>query len=75
MKRNELTAKSVGAAMREARLDAGYSIQSLAELSGVNENTIANNELGKYAPGMLNLVRLADTLGLPLDDYVGRRLP
>ena len=73
--KNQITTDSIGLSMRRARLDAGLSIRELSVKSGVSENSISNHELGSYMPGLLNLVKLADALQLPVDDYIGRRIP
>ena len=60
------------AAMRRARKSAGMTIRELSEKSGVVEVSIYTYENGTRAPGLHNLVALADSLHLSLDAYIGR---
>ena len=62
-------------AMRRARLDAGLTQSELSQRSGVSEVAISSYELGTRTPRLPKLAALADALGLPLDEYVGRRVP
>lgn len=60
-------------AMTKARVERGWSRTVLADLSGVSTMSVYNYEAGKAVPGLLNLIALADTLGISLDEYVGRK--
>ncbi len=53
----------IGVRLRDQRKAVGLSITQLAQLLGVNRNTIANYESGKTEPSAYDLVRLADALG------------
>lgn len=68
-----LDAKQIGAAMRQARMLAGFSVRELADKSGMMESTIRSYEAGKTLPGLYNLMSIADALGLGLDELVGRK--
>ena len=68
-----LDAKQVGEAMKQARVLAGVSITELAEASGVVETSVRSYEAGRMLPGLWNLCRIADALGVGLDELVGRR--
>ena len=65
--------KSIGAAMREKREELGWSLSQVSSKSGLHENTIAGYEKDEHQPGLFNLVVLADTLGVGLDEYIGRQ--
>lgn len=64
--------KTMGEAMREKREELGWSLTRLGAKSGLHENTIAGYEKDEHLPGLFNLVVLADTLGISLDEYIGR---
>ena len=65
--------KSIGAAMREKREELGWSLSQVSSKSGLHKNTIAGYEKDEPQPGLFNLVVLADTLGVGLDEYIGRQ--
>lgn len=60
--------------MRLTRMDIGMSREELEERSGVSCRTIQSYETGKSFPGILNLIALADALGVSIDDYIGHRI-
>ena len=64
--------KTMGEAMRTKREELGWSLHRLAEKSGLHENTISGYEKDEHQPGLFNLTVLADTLGIGLDEYIGR---
>ena len=66
--------KSMGTAMREKREELGLSLSQVSSKSGLHENTIAGYEKDEHQPGLFNLVVLADTLGVGLDEYIGRQM-
>jgi transcriptional regulator with XRE-family HTH domain len=53
------------------RLKAGMSQQQLAMRSGVDICTISALETGKRDTGIYIVMRLAETLGVGLDEYLG----
>ena len=55
--------------LREAK---GLTQEALGALLGVNQSTIASWESGKKSPTLPNLVRMADYLGVTLDELMGR---
>ena len=65
---------TVHEAMREARLEAGWTVRYLSDISGVHPNNIYQYETGKVIPSIYNLIDLTDALGLTLDEYVGHRV-
>jgi putative transcriptional regulator len=72
----------LGATIREARLDAGYTQDELARTLGVQPATVARYELGLRTPSVESLLTIAQTLGLPItalipgaDDVRGADIP
>lgn len=63
---------TMGETMRKRREELGWSLAQLGAKSGLHENTIAGYEKDEHLPGLFNLVVLADTLGIGLDEYIGR---
>lgn len=66
--------KRIGKAMKIARGRKGFSREGLARESGVGVNNLYNYESGRTEPRLYNLVVLADTLGVSLDTYIGRKV-
>jgi len=59
----------VGARLRILRTSAGLSIRALAEMSGLNVNTLSLIENGKTSPSVSTLQQLAGALGLPITEF------
>lgn len=57
---------NVGRRLRELRTGQGLSIRSLAELSGLNFNTLSLIENEKSSPSVTTLQQLALALGVPI---------
>jgi transcriptional regulator with XRE-family HTH domain len=60
----------VGAALRDARVAAGWSMGELARRSGVSQPYISQVEHGKFSPSLTTLYRLAGALGVPTSSLV-----
>lgn len=58
--------------LKELRLKRGLTQQEIADLVHVNRVTYTNWEKGKREPCFVNLVNLADLLGVSLDWLFGR---
>lgn len=71
-KKQKMTVEDYGKSMRQHREDVGMSIWALGQMSGVHPNTISNYELGKNSPSLVNVIALADALGISIDEYIGR---
>lgn len=54
--------------VRARRLGNGQSIRQAAEAAGLSPATLSRVERGDYAPGRENLLRLADWLGVSVDE-------
>ena len=64
----------IGKQIKELRKKKGWSQQKLAEESGLSFNTITRIEQGiGDSPTLKTLVKLADTLGVGLDELAGRK--
>jgi transcriptional regulator with XRE-family HTH domain len=61
--------------MARARRARGLSQVKLALRAGVTPATIGNYETDKVAPGIMNLITLADALCISIDEYIGRTPP
>ena len=57
---------SVGKRLRDLRTSCGYSIKTLAEMSGLAVNTLSLIENEKSSPSVSTLEQLAKAMGIPL---------
>jgi transcriptional regulator with XRE-family HTH domain len=62
MKNNSTTHVDVGRRLRELRAEKGLSIRALAELSGLNVNTLSLIENDKTSPSVSTLQKVAEAL-------------
>jgi transcriptional regulator with XRE-family HTH domain len=60
----------LGEAIREARRDAGYSQEKLAEKADLSTVFISRIERGIESPSMDNVVKIARALGVRVKDLV-----
>lgn len=63
------TTIDVGARLRMLRAGAGLSIRALAEMSGLNVNTLSLIENGKTSPSVSTLQQLAGALGVQVTEF------
>jgi quercetin dioxygenase-like cupin family protein/predicted Fe-Mo cluster-binding NifX family protein len=59
----------VGRKLRELRIQSGFSLRTLAELSGLNVNTLSLVENGKSSPSVGTLQQVALALKVPLSAF------
>lgn len=60
--------------VKECRKQRGWTQQKLAEKTGLSFNTITKIEQGiGDSPTLKTLLKLADVLGVGLDELVGRK--
>lgn len=59
----------VGRKLRELRTKRGYSLRALAEISGLNVNTLSLVENGKSSPSVSTLQQLSTALGVPIATF------
>lgn len=63
---------TIGQAIKKARLDKGYSQYKLSIKSGISSQNISYWENEISFPTIINLIPIADALGVTLDELVGR---
>jgi transcriptional regulator with XRE-family HTH domain len=68
-------ASAVGARVRDRRLDRGWTLDELAERSGVSRRMVVNVEQGASNPSIATLLRLGDALGVGLPALVDVERP
>lgn len=65
----------IGDRIRELREERGMSLSVLASRSGVSKSYISNIERGiQKNPSLIIMKKLADTLGVPLEDLTAWKL-
>jgi transcriptional regulator with XRE-family HTH domain len=60
---------NVGQRLRELRAERSLSIRSLADLSGLNFNTLSLIENGKSSPSVSTLQQISTALGIPITAF------
>ncbi len=60
-----------GCEVRRRRLERGWTLETLADVSGVTPNYIGSIENGLRNPTLATMARLAKGLGVPLGDLLG----
>ncbi|MFZ6711618.1 MULTISPECIES: helix-turn-helix domain-containing protein [unclassified Undibacterium] len=63
-------AKRIGTALAKQRLNKGLTQEQVAELIGVEQETISRFERGATIPPLLRLIDLAELFKVPLDTLV-----
>lgn len=66
----EAIAVAIGRRVRQGRLDRGWTLDRLAQRSGVSRRMLVNVEQGAANPSIATLLRLADALGIALPSLV-----
>lgn len=61
---------ALGAAIRACRVRRDISQEALAHESGLHRTYVGGIERGERNPSYANLLRIADTLGLPLSQLI-----
>lgn len=70
-----MKAENIGARLREARLQRGMSLRSVAQELGVSASLISQVETGKTQPSVSTLYALVTHLGVSIDDLLGTARP
>ncbi|TXN29379.1 helix-turn-helix domain-containing protein [Lacisediminihabitans profunda] len=65
----------IGVRLREARLQRGMSLRSVAQSVGVSASLISQVETGKTQPSVSTLYALVNHLGVSMDDLMGVSTP
>lgn len=58
-----------GKRFREIRKKFGYTQEKMAEIAGIEPQSISKIESGKNFPLLTNLEKIADKLGIELEDF------
>lgn len=66
-----MPAEDIGARLREARLQRGLSLRSVAQSLGVSASLISQVETGKTQPSVSTLYALVSHLGVSMDELLG----
>ena len=61
----------IGARLREARLERGLSLRSVAQSLGVSASLISQVETGKTQPSVSTLYAMVNHLGVSMDELLG----
>lgn len=64
--------EAFAAALREIRRRAGLSQEDLARMVGVERTTVTKWESGHNEPALPVFAKIADVLGVPADELLGR---
>ncbi len=59
-----------GQRVRDARTSKGLSQEQLAEISGLHRTYVGTIERGERNPALLNILRIADSLGIDACELV-----
>lgn len=70
-----MQAENIGPRLREARLQRGMSLRSVAQELGVSASLISQVETGKTQPSVSTLWALVTHLGVSIDDLLGTTRP
>jgi ribosome-binding protein aMBF1 (putative translation factor) len=62
--------KKIGQTVRETREKKGYSVQELANKSGMKRPNLSRLEHGHHQPSLETLERIAEALGIPVIDLI-----
>lgn len=60
--------------LEKVRKAKGMTQRKLSILSGINRVSIARYETGRVSPNVRNLTKLADALGVPVDDLIDKKV-
>lgn len=61
--------EALGNKIREVRGLRGWTLKQMAEMSGLNINTLSLVEKGKTSPSIYTLQKLATALGVPIKEF------
>ncbi len=71
MARKNRTLAKLGANLRAARENRGWSQEELASRCGLHRTYIGSVERGEYNVTILTLMRIAKKVGITLEDAIG----
>ena len=58
-----------GKRLKDEREKLGMGQQTFAERIGVDKNSVCNWELGKFAPGIVNALKICKLTDVPMSDF------
>ena len=64
---------TIGQSIKYARKERAISQTELSKMMGVTQATMSNWEHDKVVPNTFNLISMADSLDISLDELVGRK--
>lgn len=70
-RRIETTKATIAEAVKNRRMELGWSQLELAETAGVDRKTVNRIENGRYSPSMNTLVSVGTALGLTMTNMLG----
>lgn len=65
--------ETFGDKLKQARNDAGYSMQQIEDILGIKKNTLSRYENGKREPDIETIGKLADFYEVSLDWLIGTK--
>lgn len=66
-----MTTENIGARLRDARMQRGLSLRSVAQALGVSASLISQVETGKTQPSVSTLYAMVNHLGVSMDELLG----
>lgn len=66
-----MAAEDIGARLRDARMQRGLSLRSVAQSLGVSASLISQVETGKTQPSVSTLYAMVNHLGVSMDELLG----
>ncbi len=66
--------KYYGDSIRRHRVEAGFTRKYIAYVTGMSEHTIADLELGYRNTSFTVLIKMADVMGISIDEMIGREV-
>ena len=70
-----MTRKIIPGRLRELRQARGLTTTQLASMINASEVTVRTWESGKYSPARWNLPRIAEALGVSVEEFTTDRCP
>ncbi|MBS1892152.1 MAG: helix-turn-helix transcriptional regulator [Actinobacteria bacterium] len=69
-KRDVAVAERFGQNLRRVRRREGFTQERLSELGGLHRTEVGRLERGERVPRVDTLIRLTDTMGVPVDEFL-----
>jgi transcriptional regulator with XRE-family HTH domain len=62
--------RALGSAVRDLRIQSGYSQEELAGLAGIDRSYMGGIERGEHNVALINIQKIADALDLSVSDLL-----